>query len=498
MSADLFAEFGQGSAPAQGSTGRQQTGQASSLIPELEQSGDDFFGAGGLQQIRPQPPSLGVVSSRSAAPAPRQPPGFQIFDIPRQRDSDVLFDATLDAPASEDDDDWGEFEGPESTPQQGPSSHAPVKTVLPNPQPRQDTGSISGTIDLLDSLTISNQTTKPPVTQVSGKKPQPQPSKNVCNQTWDDDSFDDWGDFTDGPPVKKSPSRPTEKKKPQPHLKVKPSNPPPTTWEDDSFDDWADFTDGPSTKPTPIKTKKPSASHPAPGPAANSFLSGTAAPATAVRPTNIPPPSVLMELLQDVLEQQQKEATQARSQQRSSNTTATPPPTTTIAATASAIHVTLQTTARIIAGRSLRWKRDTILSQSMRIGPAHSGKAGGMKLNTVNKNENVKEEQEAVDVLGLWRERAVLFNAVVQAAGLRPVPAVAQPSALKVVTERPEQGALKAAHACALCALKRDERVLRVDEETVQDSFGEYWTDHWGHTACRQFWETNRHLLGQR
>lgn len=134
----------------------------------------------------------------------------------------------------------------------------------------------------------------------------------------------------------------------------------------------------------------------------------------------------------------------------------------------------------------------------MRIGPARAGKSSGMKLNAVNKHEDVKEEQDAVDVLALWRERAALFNAVVQSAGLRPIPTVAGPAALKVVTAKPRQGALKAAHACALCALKRDERVLRVDEEDVQDSFGEWWTDHWGHTGCRLFWEANHGLLGQR
>lgn len=120
-----------------------------------------------------------------------------------------------------------------------------------------------------------------------------------------------------------------------------------------------------------------------------------------------------------------------------------------------------------------------------------------MKLSAVNKHEDVKEEQDAVDVLALWRERAALFNAIIQAAGLRPIPPVADPSALKVVTARLEQGGLKAGHACALCALRRDERVLKVDEG-VQDSFGEWWTEHWGHTACRVFWERNSRLLGQR
>jgi hypothetical protein len=134
----------------------------------------------------------------------------------------------------------------------------------------------------------------------------------------------------------------------------------------------------------------------------------------------------------------------------------------------------------------------------MRIGPARAGKTGGMKLSAVNKHEDVKEEQDAVDVLSLWRERAALFNAVVQAAGLKPIPAVSGPAMLRVVVVRAEQGGIKAGHACALCALRRDERVVRVDEEVVQDSFGEWWTEHWGHTGCKVFWEENRGLLMQR
>jgi hypothetical protein len=63
---------------------------------------------------------------------------------------------------------------------------------------------------------------------------------------------------------------------------------------------------------------------------------------------------------------------------------------------------------------------------------------------------------------------------------------------------RSEEGAIKASHPCALCALKRDERILRVDEGDVNDSFGEWWTEHWGHTGCRIFWERNKDLLLQR
>jgi hypothetical protein len=131
----------------------------------------------------------------------------------------------------------------------------------------------------------------------------------------------------------------------------------------------------------------------------------------------------------------------------------------------------------------------------MKIGPARAGKSGGMKLNTVNKNEDIKEQQEAVDVIAMWRERAALFNSVIQASGRRPVQIVSENT--RVMTATAAQGAIKASHACALCGLKRDERLPKFDEG-VEDSFGEWWTDHWGHTDCRLFWENNMGMLRQR
>jgi len=39
--------------------------------------------------------------------------------------------------------------------------------------------------------------------------------------------------------------------------------------------------------------------------------------------------------------------------------------------------------------------------------------------------------------------------------------------------------------------LKRDERVARV-EFGVEDSFGEWWVEHWGHRTCRNFWAAQK------
>ncbi|KAJ5774262.1 hypothetical protein N7457_009158 [Penicillium paradoxum] len=396
MSADLLAEFGQ-PAPATRPSGQSSQHPKSPFFNE----DIDFFSSGNALYKKPN------TTSPAAPAASWQTPAHQEFDLPLNPDSDVLFDAAFDTPANDDDDDWDSF-------------------------------------SLQDSAPISKHQDNH--LKVDSNKEQ---------TTWDDESFGDWGEFTDAPVSRPCPKIMETKEKPSQQVRPSrtiPSKPTASTWDDDAFDDWDDFTDGPSAKPVPepILISSPTPSN--------------AAPAATVRPTNIPPPSVLLELFLEVFESLQKEAALAKSQLRSSKN---------VSPTALKIHNLLQSAARVIAGRSLRWKRDTILSQSMRIGPARSGKAGGMKLNSVNKQENIKEEQDAVDVITTWRERAASFNAVLQAAGQRPIPPVSDPSALKVITARADQGALKAPHPCALCSLKRDERVLRVDEQSVQDSFGE-------------------------
>lgn len=546
MSADLFAEFGQGSSSAQSSGTRPQPtqSQADSLISGLETS-DDFFGAASsnLQSHQNLSNPWTLSNYHYATQVPQQQAfGFQTFDLPRQQDSDVLFDATVDTPASEEEDDWGEFEGPQGTSQQTqPPQTEPVipQAQVSASQPRP-AAQVTGATSSFDLLSLDE--TPPAPIQSSGKSQgsaqqasnallQPtkeddsfddwgeftsgqlptttsvetapnkaqQPVKPATPQPkWEDESFDDWGEFTDGQPPATTPAEAAKPAPKKAQSLVKPAPPQPAL-EDDSFEAWDDFTDGPSTSPTSAPSKprpKPTPNPTTPAststttPPTRNFISPTTSSQPTVRPTNIPPPSVLLDLLVTLLNNLQKEALKGKRQTSPSTATTT----TTIAST---IHNTLTTASHIIAGRTFRWKRDNILSQAMRIGPARSGKPGGMKLSAVNKHEDVKEEQDAVDVVGLWRERAALFNSVLQGAGLKAIPAVPDPGALKVVTAKPEQGALKAGHACALCALRREERVLRVDEG-VEDSFGEWWTEHWGHTGCRVFWERNSGLLGQR
>ncbi|EGX94141.1 serine/threonine-protein kinase ppk6 [Cordyceps militaris CM01] len=148
------------------------------------------------------------------------------------------------------------------------------------------------------------------------------------------------------------------------------------------------------------------------------------------------------------------------------------------------------TAARIIAGRKHRWHRDKILAKSMSISAAGSK---GMKLAGVDKTQAAREDREAADVVAVWREQVGRLRSVVAAAqaGLR-VPELSE--TLSAHTAKMVGTARK---ACVVCGLKRDERIAKVDFE-VEDSFGEWWVEHWGHRACKNFWLEHEKSLRQR
>lgn len=157
--------------------------------------------------------------------------------------------------------------------------------------------------------------------------------------------------------------------------------------------------------------------------------------------------------------------------------------------------------ARIIAGRKLRWKRDTHLSQSMKIGPASAGRLGGMKLTGIDRTESRRENQEAAEVVRIYQQhvgslRAGVASAKPHIVGLDlAVPEIAENMPVRV--GKLAEGALTAPRCCVLCGLKREERVEKVDVN-VLDSFGEWWTEHWGHYDCQRFWEKHESSLQQR
>ncbi|RJE18229.1 hypothetical protein PHISCL_09435 [Aspergillus sclerotialis] len=482
MSADLFAEFGVGSTSTQSSNQSHQQksrSQANLLIPDLETT-DDSLSANAWGN-----PNASTIRTTQQKSYSGNSPAFQPNYLgnsghrPQKYDDNVLFDSSLETASNNDSEEWGEFESAEA-----PSQSQPTKTsreAVPqsgNADLSKGFSTFSGPLNLIDS---SIEDSAPPargaptVTPAGNAQSQRTQSKSMSHTPARplvelDEPFEDWGEFIDGPNTTQSKSTAHTPAK----LSVEPNEP---------SEDWGEFVDGPPIKPSPQETFKGPERGLSKVPSKN-MDQHTSPP--QVRPTNIPPPSVLLQMFPQLFEQLRQEATTAKKDLQQNGI---------LEHTAVQIFYTIKTAARIIAGRTLRWKRDSILSQSMKIGPARSGKQGGMKLNTVNKNENIKEQQEALDILGIWRDRTALFNSVLQASGKRPIPVIAENT--RVMTATADQGALKAPHPCALCGLKRDERLPKVDER-VEDSFGEWWVDHWGHTDCKHFWETNMRLLGQR
>lgn len=157
--------------------------------------------------------------------------------------------------------------------------------------------------------------------------------------------------------------------------------------------------------------------------------------------------------------------------------------------------------ARIIGGRALRWKRDTHLSQSMRVGPAHAGRVGGMKIAGLDKTELLRENREVLEVVRVWRQQVGKIRSAVTSTNSQlpgsafKVPVLSENPPVR--TAKADNGAIKALNGCVLCGLKREERLDKIDID-VEDSFGEWWTDHWGHAECRTFWEKHKASLLQR
>ena len=240
-------------------------------------------------------------------------------------------------------------------------------------------------------------------------------------------------------------------------------------------DEWEAFEDGKLDHPAQqIPPKPPPTTLTRPqheSPPAN------AAP-TFERPTNVPPPSSLLQLLSAVFEEIH--------QRNVADKTSKPD-------LAAKVLVVFRTASRLVAGRSLRWKRDTLLSQSMRIGQA--GKSGGMKLTSVNKSENAKEERDAEEMIRDWLTHVHEYNTIIAQAGLQPhrMKISSSPS-LKTFKY---SGTSESSRQCALCGLKRTERLVDVDVD-IDDIFGEFWTEHWGHKDCYDFWYSYKGLLGQR
>jgi hypothetical protein len=216
-------------------------------------------------------------------------------------------------------------------------------------------------------------------------------------------------------------------------------------------------------------------------------------------PTNIPPPSVFLTLFPILFDlPQTKLFTPVAGQTFSLKNRILSDPSTVEFLRAYLLIATVA--GRILAGRKLRWKRDTILAQSMRMGPAAAGGKGGMKLTGVDKAEVTREDREAAEVARIWKDQLGRLRSAVAVSNSSTQDSSRQlaiPDVSENIHVKTQPGAGTAPKPCIICGLKRDERANKVDVD-VEDSFVEWWVDHWGHRTCRNFWLEHESKLKSR
>ncbi|OMP87108.1 hypothetical protein BK809_0007194 [Diplodia seriata] len=450
------------------------------------------------QSTAAQPNFAAPPAAFAAAPAP-------VSSKPATpRDPNILFDAEN---LSEEDDDFGDFEDATPTPAPEPPVSAPFTTPPPAPvskpspapassrqpkaAPAPATAQPLNIEALLGELEISD-----PLTSVAPTSKQ-----------------DDWKKSTTAKFASKTqPALGATKPPPPPTKSIKKTAPKATTakssvaksskpigpaigWDDD----WDDLI---PTNPAPA---------PAPPPAASSsslptdFSVPTPAPIpdpapNSLPPTNVPPPALLLTLFPVIFASAHASFFRPLATQPSHVRPK-------ILADQGVVrflrgYLTVgSVAARVIAGRKLRWKRDTFLAQGMSIGQAGKAGAGGMKLQSIDRTESTKEDREAADVVKAWKDQIGRLRSVVaqvngkddRGRSVGAIPELTETMPIRIAKE--SEGAIPSVKPCALCGLKRNERIGKVDVD-VEDSFGEWWVEQMSmHRACRNFWEEQKNNL---
>ncbi|GIZ39277.1 hypothetical protein CKM354_000266600 [Cercospora kikuchii] len=388
------------------------------------------------------------------------------------RDLNVLFDADNVSEHDTDDDDFGDFEAAPSTSRPNNTSSTPAakpahgKLQKKNGPPGPKTPKVTAAprMPQIDLLGLGDEVSVPEILS-----PRSERANNILGHAKADSMTRPKGSSL-------VPKR-----------------------EDDAWDDFD------ATEPVTAPALVPAHSGTRPNPSPNStILTSTSVKSTdqnGVPPTNVPPPIILLSAFTSIFSSAQEALFAPLSKlDLSSRAQLLAHPATHQFLTSylkSAIVL-----AHIIAGRKFRWKRDQILAQSMRIGPSAAGGKGGMKLTSIDKSEVGKEDREVLDVVQKWKGQVgKLRTAVTTASGtpqtgkdkLPSVPEIAE--TMPVKTLKATEGGFVAPHACALCGLKREERVAKVDSD-VNDSFGEWWVDNMSmHVTCRDWWHEYRNKL---
>lgn len=424
----------------------------------------------------------------------------------RNPDPNVLFDADFEAENGagddDDDDEFGDFEtGTAPSAALQPSAPQPALDLLsldtaPDPPRKQPPGLV-----LSHAATPGHQPSHPaaPKSHESTSKDRKSerantsPSPAAARQPDKHDGFgDEWDEFKDVPgATKPAAARAPPKNKPKPS-----PAPNPTAASDWEWQDW----DAAEDKPPSGGTDSDPSSQPLPTP----LPDATDKPGPP--PTNIPPPAILLSLFPrlldlastSLLKPLQGLPPSSQSYQRVISSPAT-------FAFLRGYLALATVAARLVAGRKQRWHRDKFLAQGMSISAAPAGGGGGrgMKLAAVDRTQSAREEQEAAEAVAVWRGLVGRLRGVVAAANAANAAAGAKERQLRVpelatsMAVTTARGVPTAPRACVVCGLKRDERVAKVDFE-VEDSFGEWWVEFWGHRDCRNFWLAHEKELRQR
>lgn len=455
------------------------------------------------QQERPSWEKPGQTANAKMAAPPQKP-------VQPKSDPNVLFDADdfeLQDDIVDDEDDFGDFETVDSAPLPPKpvvavsaidllSSQSSSSTAQPKKQPP---GLVLSNAALNSSPLPYPQAPKSPYGSFQTRKPEAaktlqvktplsaefpktlqkdestSPSPVTAWPSLEKDAFDsDWAEFKDKPQQTKKAAPPKAKTKPIP---AKASVAATSDWE---WNEWGDS----EKKDTP-KASSTAAAAPAP------------AEQTGPPPTNIPPPSIILSIFPELLNLASSSllkpmstlapSTQQRVLSDSSTTTFLRG------------YLALATVAaRVIAGRKQRWHRDKFLMQSMSISAASGGKTRGMKLAGVDKAQAAREDREAGEVVAAWKQQVGRLRTAVAAANKDGGAAQLKVPELSIaLSAHVAPGTVTAPKACVICGLKRDERISRVDFD-VEDSFGEWWVEFWGHRDCRNFWLEHEVKLRQR
>lgn len=506
MSADLFAEFAV-------DTPNQQQQVAPSARSSVPAASDFSF-----------------FNDLTSTPAPSTPSQ----QLPATRDFQGLGATHVKAADTDENDEWGDFEGggssfePASPAKQDPFAFASTQASQPQPNLWNDTPSAH------DPFAFDTQTLKQPPSQTWQRAPIVKAKKSadpsVLFDAEDEFDDDDFGDFEGEQKVQMKPEAPAApssalvdllgnmsvsqpqpptgsgrdtgdgNREPKGHISAKksikssfgamskPKQPAPKsasiTQEDDG---WDEFDDWEASIPTKAPAKAASTFEAAKIPTIHSsatlppVLSPTVADPQPdeLPPTNVPPPGVLLSLFPSLFAEAQEKLFKPMAAQPlpMRNKLLAEPNTITYL---QGYLILGNVAAHIIAGRKLRWKRDQHLSQGMRIGPASSRATSGMKLTGIDKGENLKEEREVSDVVRSWKEQVGRLRHVVSGANQIKAGTLERGPDLQetmpVKTLKQSEGGIPARQPCMLCGLKREERVTTADMAT-DDSFGEWWID---------------------